>query len=145
MYATLALRIINRDNDHNVTYSLFKLSHGKEMYTEILPEHLKKALFQFRIGTHILPVNNRKQLDVSRSERICRICDEGVIGDEIHYLFECPMLEGLIIKYMALLDRMRHNVYNFVIIMLQDNDLGTIYSLAKFAFYGLKLYVRCSV
>ena len=73
-------RIINRDNDHNVTYSLFKLSHGKEMYTEIqiLPEHLKKALFQFRIGTYILPVNNRKQLDVSRSERICRICDEGV-------------------------------------------------------------------
>ena len=32
-------RIINKDNDHNVTYSIFKLSHGKEMYTEILPEH----------------------------------------------------------------------------------------------------------
>ena len=38
-------RIINKDNDHNVTYSLFKLSHGKEMYTEILPEHLKKRYF----------------------------------------------------------------------------------------------------
>ena len=120
------------------------LSHGKEMYTEILPEHLKKALFQFRIGTYILPVNNRKQLDVSRSERICRICDEGVIGDEIHFLFECPKLEDLRIKYMTLGDRMRPNVYNFVH-MLQDNDLGTIYSLAKFVFYGLKLYVRCSV
>ena len=47
-------RIINKDNDHNVTYSLFKLSHGKEMYTEILPEDLKKALFQFRIGTYII-------------------------------------------------------------------------------------------
>ena len=32
-------RIINKDNDDNVTYSLFKLSYGKEMYTEILPEH----------------------------------------------------------------------------------------------------------
>ena len=104
-------RIINRDNDHNVTYSLFKLSHGKEMYTEILPEHLKKALFQFRIGTYILPVNNRKQLDMRRSERICRICDEGVIGDEIHFLFECPKLEDLRIKYMALGDRMRPNVH----------------------------------
>ena len=131
-------------NDHNVTYSLFKLSHGKEMYTEILPEHLKKALFQFRIGTYILPMNNRKQLDVNRSERICRICDEGVICDEIHFLFECPKLEDLRIKYMALGDIMRPNVYNCVH-MLQDNDLGTIYSLAKFAFYGLKLYVRCSV
>ena len=62
---------------------------------------------------YILPVNNRKQLDVSMSERICRICDEGVIGDEIHFLFECPKLEDLRIKYMALGDRMRPNVYNF--------------------------------
>ena len=98
------------------------------------------------IGTYILPVNNRKQLDVSRSERICRICDEGVICDEIHFLFKCPKLEDLRIKYMALGDRMRPNVYNFIHnIMLQDNDPGTIYSLAKFACYGLKLYVRCSV
>ena len=81
---------------------------------------------------------------MSRSERICRICDADVIGDEIHFLFECPKLEDLRIKYMALGDRMRPNVYNFVH-MLQDNDPGTIYSLAKFAFYGLKLYVRCSV
>ena len=56
-------------------------------------------------------MNNRTQLDVSRSERICRICDEVVIGDEIHFLFECPKLEDLRIKYMALGDRMRPNVY----------------------------------
>ena len=36
-------RIINKDNDHTVTYSLFKLSHGKEMYTEIISEQLKKS------------------------------------------------------------------------------------------------------
>ena len=89
-------------------------------------------------------MNNRTQLGVSRSERICRICDEGVIGDEIQFLFECPKLEDLRIKYMALGDRMRPIVYNCVH-MLQDNAPGTIYSLAKFAFYGLKLYVRCSV
>ena len=76
--------------------------------------------------------------------RIFRICDESVIGDEIHFLFECPKLEDLRKKCMALLDRMRPNVYNFVH-TLQDNDPGTIYSLAKFAFYGMKLYVRCSV
>ena len=81
---------------------------------------------------------------MSRSERICRLCDEGVIGDEIHFLFECPKLEDLRIKYMALGDRLRLNVHNFAH-MLQDDDPDTKYSLAKFAFYGLKLYVRCSV
>ena len=42
---------------------------------------------------------------------------------------------------MALGDRIIPNVYNFVHIMLQEDDPDTIYSLAKCAFYGLKLYV----
>ena len=33
-------------------YKTFKYSHGKEKYTEILPEHFKKPLLQFRIGSH---------------------------------------------------------------------------------------------
>ena len=45
-------------------YKTFKYSHGKEKYTEILPEHFKKALFQFRMGTHKLPVNNSKHFNV---------------------------------------------------------------------------------
>ena len=136
-------RIINKDNDHNVTYSLFYIVTWKGNVYRNSPGTFKTALFQFRRGTYILPVHNRKQLDVSRSERICRICDEGVIGDEIHFLFECPKLEDLRIKCMALGDRMIPNVYNFVH-MLQDDHPDTIYSLAKFAFHGLKLYVRCS-
>ena len=32
-------------------------------------------------------------------------------------------------------------MYITLYIMLQDNDTGIIYGLAKFAFYGLKLYV----
>ena len=114
----------------------------EKKYISKFSRNIKKALFQFRIGTYILPVNNRKQLDMSRSEIICRICDEGVICDEIHFLFECQKLEDL--RIMALGDRIIPNVYNFVH-MLQDDDPNTIYSLAKFAFYGLKLYARCFV
>ena len=47
-------------DSNNMMYKTFKYSHGKEKYTEILPEHFKKALFQFRMGTHTLPVNNSK-------------------------------------------------------------------------------------
>ena len=57
-------------NDSNtMMYKTFKYSHGKEKYAEILPEHLKKALFQFRMGTHKLPVNNRKHYNVPRADR----------------------------------------------------------------------------
>ena len=57
-------------------YQLFKISHCKEMYIEILPEQLEKALFHFRIGTHKLPFNNRKNSNVPMNERIYTICDE---------------------------------------------------------------------
>ena len=49
-------------DSNNMMYKTFKYSHGKEKYTEFLPEHFKKALLQFRIGSNKLPVNNRKHL-----------------------------------------------------------------------------------
>ena len=54
-------------------YKTFKYSHGKEKYTEILSEHFKKALLQFRIGSHKLPVNNRKHFNVPRADRHCTL------------------------------------------------------------------------
>ena len=39
-------------DSNNMMYKTFKYSHGKEKYTEILPEHFKKALLQFRIDTN---------------------------------------------------------------------------------------------
>ena len=56
-------------DSNNMMYKTFKYSHGKEKYTEILPEHFKKTLFQFRMGTHKLPVNNSKHLNVPRADR----------------------------------------------------------------------------
>jgi len=64
------------------------------MYIKIVPEHLKKALFHFRIGTHKLPVNNQKT-PTCLGMRDCTICDEGVLGDEIHFLYECTKLHDL--------------------------------------------------
>ena len=121
-------------------YKTFKYSHGKEKYTEILPEHFKKALLQFRIGSHKLPVNNRKHFNVPRADRHCTHCDQSLMGDEIHFLYECPKLNNLRVKYMYSPDiRREPNVFNFVNIM-QTNDPVTIGNLAKFILHGLKLY-----
>ena len=90
---------------------------------------LKKALFQFRIGTYKLPVNNRRNIIFSRNKRLCKICNKAGIRDEIHFLYECSKLDGLRIKYMSSYIRMNLNVPNFIH-MLQNNDLGTTDSLA---------------
>ena len=127
-------------DSNNMMYKTFKYSHGKEKYTEILPEHFKKALLQFRIGSHKLPVNNRKHFNVPRADRHCTHCDQSIMGDEIHFLYECPKLNNLRVKYMYSPDiRREPNVFNFVNIM-QTNDPVTIGNLAKFILHGLKLY-----
>ena len=122
-------------------HKTFKYSHGKEKYTEILPEHFKKALFQFRMGTHKLPVNNSKHLmyleliDITSTN-----CDKSVMGDEIHFLYECTKLNNLRVKYLLSPDiRREPNVFNFVNIM-PKNYPETIGNLAKFILLGLKLY-----
>ena len=121
-------------DSNTMVYKTYKYSHGKEKYTEILPKHLKKALIQFRMGTYKLPVNNRKRFNVPRADRHCTICDKCVMGDEIHFLYECTKLNNLRAKYLFSPDiRRESNVFKFVNIM-QTNDPETIGNLAKFIF-----------
>ena len=76
---------------------VIQYSHGKEKYTEFLPEHFKNAILglQFRIGSHKLPVNNRKHSNVPRADIHCTHCDRSLMGDEIHFLYECTKLINL--------------------------------------------------
>ena len=74
-----------------------------------------------------------------RNERLCTICDEGVLGDEIHFLYECTKLDDLRTKYISSCNRMNANVYNFTR-MLQNSEPDEINNLAKFILCGLKLY-----
>ena len=66
-------------------------------------------------------------------------CDKSVMGDEIHFLYECTKLNNLRAKYLFSPDiRREPNVFNFVNIM-QTNDPEIIGNLAKFILHGLKL------
>ena len=63
------------------------------------------------------------------------------MGDEIHFLYECPKLKKLRVKYMYSPDiRREPNVFNFIKKIMQTNDPKTIGNLAKFILHGLKLY-----
>ena len=108
-------------DSNNMMYKTFKYSHGKEKYTEIIPEHFKKALFQFRMGTHKLPVNNSKHFNVPRADRHCTNGDKSVMGDAIHFLYECTKLNNLRVKYLFSPDiRREPNVFNFVNIVCRQ-------------------------
>ena len=75
-------------NDNNVMYQLYLRYRIVKKCISKSFLNIKKALFYFRIGTHKLPVNNQKNSNMPWHEELCTICDEGVLSDEIHFLYE---------------------------------------------------------
>ena len=49
-----------------------------------------RAVLQFRIGCHALPVVAQQHQGMARHDRLCQQCALGALGDEQHMLFECP-------------------------------------------------------
>jgi hypothetical protein len=57
--------------------------------------HQRRALAQFRTGSHWLPVQTMRGMGVARADRHCKLCSMGVLGDEHHMLFDCPVMDDM--------------------------------------------------
>ena len=78
------------DNDGiNYMYRMFKTSFNVERYFSVLPTKLAIRLARFRTTNNVLPVNTLRFTSVPRNERLCTKCNID-IGDEFHFLFNCP-------------------------------------------------------
>jgi hypothetical protein len=81
-----AIQVSNRC----VYYKYYKSKFKKETYISVLPDEYVLALIRFRCSSHKLPIESGRFLGIERSERKCNDCDLGVLGDEFHFLLECP-------------------------------------------------------
>ena len=61
-------------------------------YNTKLPSTCALTLFKFRVTDNYLPVNRLRYNNIQRHERKCVKCDLNEVGDEFHYLFNCPFL-----------------------------------------------------
>ena len=68
---------------------LFKKKFCFVEYLTYLPSTLRQIVLKFRLSNHRLPIPQRRSLGNPRDERICTVCDNGEVGDEFHYLFNC--------------------------------------------------------
>ena len=71
-------------------YSIFKESIELEHYFTILPKHLYINMVRFRTGNHKLPVETGRWNNIEYRERKCLLCEKQSVGDELHYILECP-------------------------------------------------------
>ena len=61
-------------------------------------------LLRLRLGAHNLRVATGRWEGLSRSERTCERCSEGVVEDEFHMVFECSTYDCVRSKYQDLFD-----------------------------------------
>ena len=78
------------ENSHSTTYRIFKQSLHFEKYLTDLPKKERIVLCRFRCANHHLPIVSGRYSNIPRNMRFCNLCNLQSLGDEFHYLFECP-------------------------------------------------------
>ena len=63
------------------------------LYLEILPYQYRCLMTRFRLSNHHLPIETGRWRNIERSHRVCPLCNLNQIGDEFHYLYQCPILD----------------------------------------------------
>ena len=72
-------------------YRIFKQNLQLEFYLTNLSPRFRITMSKFRCGHNRLPANSFKYIrSQDLSEKNCKLCDIGEVGDEYHYLFKCP-------------------------------------------------------
>ena len=72
-------------------YSLFKHDYKISSYLDLIRNSAnRKDLVKIRISNHKLMIETGRYNQTSRNDRVCPICNSGIIEDEFHFLFHFP-------------------------------------------------------
>ena len=86
-----------------LSYRLFKSDFRFEKYLEVLNDKNRFTFCRFRTSNHRLPIEVWRWTKVERHSRLCQLCQSHEIGDEFHYVLQCPNFvterKNLIPKY----------------------------------------------
>ena len=88
-----------------------------------------RSLMQFRMGSHSLPVEQGRPARpmVPRQLRLCTLCSTHAIGDERHYVCDCPHFANIRWQFMSLFQDADGAMQSF---MWQRNQKAICHCLA---------------
>ena len=120
-----------QDSSHCRNYRLFKTNLRMETYLlKLSPTHAVD-LCRFRCQNHRLPITQGRYDGIEKAERKCTLCKQNAIGDEFHYVLECPAFEQDRLKYLKFNKKRNPNVYDFKTIFTKQ-ETRQLTDLAKF-------------
>ena len=114
-----------------LNYRIFKERFHCESSILKLPFKHRISLTRFRCGNHRLPIVSGRYAGIDRSMRTCNICNTNKLGDEFHYLFECPAFSEARAKYIDNIFTCRPNTLKMKK-LFNSNKMSTLIKLSKF-------------
>ncbi len=100
-----------------------KPNFGVENYLKLdLERYDKSLLSQYRYGILPLEIETGRYKNVEREHRLCLLCNEGVIEDQIHFTFQCP-------RYNHIRDEFSNTCNNRIAGWNDMNDIDKISTL----------------
>ena len=61
-----------------------------EKYLDVLNDKNRFTFCRFRTSNHRLPIEVGRWTNIERHNRLCQLCQSCEIGDEFHYVLQCP-------------------------------------------------------
>ena len=122
------------NSDRFATCLLFKSVHQAERYINAITiKKFRDTLIRLRFGINELGVNKRFQPE--NAIKMCPFCP-GVLEDESHFLFICPVYAGVRHKYLR--EVTDNDVEPSLNSVFENPSIDANRKIAMFAFYALK-------
>ena len=123
------------NSDIFATYRIFKSLHGAEKYlNDITIKKFRDALVRLRFGINEIKIDKRYVSQTIATEN-CIFCP-GILEDETHFLFHCPVYTTIRQKYIA--EFTDQEVPPLLKTLLEAPSAVVSRKVAIYTFYGLK-------
>lgn len=112
-------------------YRLFKSNISFEKYLVKISKPCYLRLLKFRTANHKLPTEIGRWDNTDIAERKCTKCNNHLVGDEFHYLFECDYFKAERKRYLNSYYYRRPNIIKFSQ-LLNSEDCKVLSKLSTF-------------
>ena len=114
-----------------INYRILTVDVKLQRYLCVLPKQWSILICKFKCGNHKLPVVTGRYANIALEHRMCMLCDNNDIGDEIHYLFYCNFFINSRKRYLKKYYYTNVNIMKIGELFDCSNS-STLLNLAKF-------------
>ena len=95
-----------------LVYKKLKTEFKMENYIDTVGFEHKRAIAKLRSSDHALEIEKGRHKETLRPERTCKLCNNGQVEDEEHFLLSCNIYNALRTKYNVGHFTVAHEFFN---------------------------------